>query len=77
MITGANSKSVNQTSSQLITDWVTSHSYSLNDYVRSGNQLFVCISPHTSGTFNTDLGAGRWTRINNDATAIAMALILG
>lgn len=77
MIVGANSKSVNQTSSQLITDWVTSHSYSLNDYVRSSTQLYVCISAHTSGTFNTDLGAGKWTRINNDNSAIAYALILG
>ena len=79
MIVGANSKSVTQTSSQLITNWVTSHSYSINDYVRNAltTQLYVCASAHTSGTFNSDLAAGKWIRINNDNMSIAMSLVLG
>jgi hypothetical protein len=79
MIVGANSKSVTQTSSQLITDWVTSHTYTANDYVRnaSTSQLYVCLSGHSSNVFNTDLASGKWARINNDNFAIAIALVLG
>ena len=79
MIVSSGSKSVNQTSSQLITDWVTSYVYTANDYVRyvTNTQLYVCLTGHTSGTFNTDLGTGKWALVNNQNLNIAIALAMG
>lgn len=40
--------------------WVTSTSYILNDVVQENGSGYVCTTAHTSGTFATDLGAGKW-----------------
>lgn len=40
--------------------WATTTSYALKDVVISGGIAYVAVLAHTSGTFATDLAAGRW-----------------
>jgi hypothetical protein len=40
--------------------WVTAHAYLLNDIVYQLGSSYICLVAHTSGTFATDLGAGKW-----------------
>lgn len=40
--------------------WATGNIYSIGNYVRESNVTYYCTSAHTSGTFATDLAAGRW-----------------
>lgn len=42
-------------------DWVTSTAYVVGDYVNSSSTTYLCLVAHTSGTFATDLAAGKWT----------------
>lgn len=41
-------------------DWATTTIYSLNDAVEEAGLVYLCTTPHTSGTFATDLAAGKW-----------------
>jgi len=41
-------------------DWVTSTVYSPQDIVSINSTIYVCLEAHTSGTFATDLTAGKW-----------------
>jgi hypothetical protein len=78
MIAGANSKSVTLTGSTSITDWATTTVYSVGNYVQTGAIIYKCIVAHTSGTFATDLSAGKWLRMDDETvTAIAMAIAIG
>lgn len=46
------------------TDWVTGTVYYTNDIVQFTDlSFYVCTEAHTSGTFATDLAAGKWTLI--------------
>lgn len=40
--------------------WVTKHYYSTNDIVVNETTTYKCTISHTSGTFATDLDAGKW-----------------
>lgn len=40
--------------------WATATTYALKDVVTSGGIAYVCLVAHTSGTFATDLAAGKW-----------------
>lgn len=40
--------------------WVTSTAYVLQDIVSINSAAYVCVTAHTSGTFATDLAAGKW-----------------
>jgi len=40
--------------------WLTATDYVLGDLVYQTGSQYECIAAHTSGTFATDLGAGRW-----------------
>ena len=40
--------------------WATGNIYSVGNYVTSGGTTYYCVVAHTSGTFATDLTAGRW-----------------
>lgn len=40
--------------------WVTSTAYVLGDTVSNGGNNYFCLVGHTSGTFATDLAAGKW-----------------
>ena len=41
-------------------EWVTSTAYAVNDTIQQGGSGYVCVTAHTSGTFSTDLSAGKW-----------------
>jgi len=41
-------------------DWAGSTAYSLGDLVTESSKFYVCVEAHTSGTFATDLAAGKW-----------------
>ena len=40
--------------------WVTATAYAPSDLVEENGNTYVCLSPHTSGTFSTDLGNSLW-----------------
>lgn len=40
--------------------WATATSYAVNDKVLTGGLKYICLVAHTSGTFATDLAAGKW-----------------
>src|SRR5688572_15348975 len=41
-------------------DWLTATSYALKDLVSESGNTYICVVPHVSGTFATDLSAGKW-----------------
>ena len=41
-------------------EWATSTIYELYDTIEKDGSGYVCIEAHTSGTWSTDLGAGKW-----------------
>jgi hypothetical protein len=43
------------------TTWATGTAYAIGDRVVNTGVLYTCATAHTSGTFATDLGAGKWT----------------
>lgn len=49
--------------------WVTATVYAAGDLVLQGGILYVCMVAHTSGTFATDLAAGKWGQVTANATA--------
>lgn len=40
--------------------WLTATAYIVGDYVTQSGTIYLCIVAHTSGTFATDLAAGKW-----------------
>lgn len=65
--------------------WVTATAYTASDWVKTSNgNYYFCVVSHTSGTFSTDLAAGKWvlvldfaavqTQANNAAGSAADAL---
>lgn len=40
--------------------WLTATSYAVNNLVYEAGNTYICIVAHTSGTFGTDFGAGKW-----------------
>lgn len=53
--------------------WATATAYTLGNVVESGGNSYVCVTAHTSGTFNTDRAAGKWISIGT-ASAVARFL---
>ena len=53
-------------------DWATSTAYAKNELVRNSSATipgsYVCLIAHTSGTFATDLAAGKWGLYVADGT---------
>lgn len=47
--------------------WVTSTAYAVRDSVTNGGSFYICAVAHTSGTFATDLAAGKWMLVGNSA----------
>lgn len=45
------------------TVWTTATTYSEDDFVFHNSVYLHCVVPHTSGTFATDLAAGKWTEL--------------
>lgn len=48
----------------ITTDWVTATAYVVGDVRDEGGVIYICIEAHTSGTFATDLAAGKWEVYN-------------
>lgn len=45
------------------TPWATATAYTTTSYVSINGKFYVCAVAHTSGTFATDLAAGKWTLV--------------
>ena len=45
--------------------WATSFTYAADDLVIESNKIYRSLIAHTSGTFATDLGAGRWVELSD------------
>jgi hypothetical protein len=45
-------------------DWATATAYAVNDFVAESSSNYVCLVAHTSGTFATDLAAGKWQLVS-------------
>lgn len=41
-------------------DWATSINYAMNDVVKQGGYVYLCVTPHASTVFATDLAALKW-----------------
>ena len=50
-------------SQELATQWATAQSYIVDQIVIENNIIYICDIAHTSGTFATDLSAGKWTAL--------------
>ena len=55
--------------------WVTATAFAKRDIVKlsSNSNVYICIVAHTSGTFSTDLAAGKWDLVIDAAAAAASA----
>lgn len=53
--------------------WVTATAYAVDDFVGVGSSSYICIVAHTSGTFATDLAAGKWQLLTSTPTASGVA----
>lgn len=40
--------------------WLTGTAYAVGAFVKQSNVIYYCLTAHTSGTFATDLAAGKW-----------------
>lgn len=40
--------------------WLTATAYAVNNLVYEAGNTYICLVAHTSGTFGTDFGAGKW-----------------
>ncbi len=52
-----------------ISDWVTATEYIVNNAredVDNAGDIYICNIAHTSGTFATDVAAGKWTQLSSD-----------
>ena len=43
-----------------VANWATNTQYDANDLVNENNDLYMCLTPHTSATFAADYAAGKW-----------------
>lgn len=41
-------------------EWATGTAYQVNELVKESAVMYICVEDHTSGTFTTDLIAGKW-----------------
>lgn len=45
--------------------WLTANPYNVNDIVIESDKIYRCLIAHTSGTFATDLIAGKWSEVSS------------
>ena len=50
--------------------WASPVVYAINDVVTNSGSTYICAVSHTSGTFATDLAAGKWVTIYGSTTTI-------
>jgi hypothetical protein len=51
-------------------EWVTATAYVMGDVVSETAVPYLCMEAHTSGTFATDLAAGKWVSLIPDVAAV-------
>lgn len=60
-------------------DWATTTVYAALDIVEQSGNVYICIEAHTSGTFSTDLAAGKWMvfsyNLSTDTELAAIAAV--
>jgi len=56
-------------------DWATATSYILLDVAMENSTAYLCVEAHTSGTFATDLAAGKWIIIGFEAAGDATSAL--
>lgn len=54
--------------------WVTATAYAVGDMVQNGSSSYVCATAHTSGTFATDLAAGKWVLGGSTVVTVASGI---
>lgn len=54
--------------------WATATAYALRDVASQGGNTYLCAIAHTSGTFATDLAAGRWMLLSIGAAPTASSI---
>jgi len=52
--------------------WLTATDYLVNNMVFEGGASYICVIAHTSGTFATDLAAGKWELLAQQGSATAL-----
>jgi len=52
--------------------WLTATAYAVRDIVTESSATYVCAVAHTSGTFATDLAAGKWILLAGSSGSIAL-----
>lgn len=58
-------------------DWVTATAYVAGNWVEYDGETYLCNTNHTSGTFATDLAAGKWTLTAIEASFESVCTIRG
>jgi len=53
--------------------WLTSTAYVIKDLVQESGTTYICTVPHTSGTFATDLAAGKWGIFQTQAPEVLLS----
>jgi hypothetical protein len=61
-----------RTYSPTATTWATTTTYAAGDYAINTAVRYLCAIAHESGTFATDLAAGKWVAMPNDLVVIAV-----
>lgn len=54
--------------------WLTTTAYAIGDMVSNGTGTYVCAEAHTSGTFATDLAAGKWITLFDSSVVAASSV---
>lgn len=54
--------------------WATGTTYSVRDLATESGVIYICLVPHTSGTFATDLAAGRWAVHQGDGKLLGASV---
>lgn len=61
--------------------WLTATSYFVNDAVSQSGNSYICVTAHTSGTFSTDLAAGKWQLVaqkgDTGAAGVVQSIVAG
>lgn len=50
------------------TTWLTGTVYAIGDLRKQSDVIYYCTTAHTSGTFSTDLAAGKWYALTESST---------
>jgi hypothetical protein len=45
--------------------WTTATAYAVDDVVGHGGNTYLCLTPHASAVFDTDLSASKWQKFNS------------